>query len=160
MKKSAAFHQTLTIDGAVPRVITSQTAEYALRVLAYMSTRDAGAPIRARDLSTHIGVPASYLSKIMRRLVEAGLLASQKGHGGGFRIAKPLSEIRFADVLSAVDEEVRPEGCAFGWEQCDENHPCPLHPFWKVLKDQFEAWARQHTLQDVQSAAGRTAPPP
>jgi Rrf2 family protein len=123
-----------------------------------MSRPGAAGTIRARDLSGEVDVPPSYLSKIMRRLVEAGLLASQKGHGGGFRIAKPLSEIRFADVLLAVDQEVRPEGCAFGWATCSELHPCPLHPFWKVLKDQFEHWAQEHTLQDVRD--GRTSGPP
>lgn len=130
-------------------MITSQTAEYALRVLAYMATHEGGEPVRARDLSKQVDIPPSYLSKIMRRLVEAGLLESQKGHGGGFRFARPLEEIHFADVLTAVDHDVRPQGCAFGWEACDEHHPCPLHPFWKVLKDQFENWARRHTLQDV-----------
>lgn len=139
-------------------MIGSQTAEYALRVLAYMSVQEADRLVRARDLSVEIEIPASYLSKIMRRLVEAGLLESQKGHGGGFKIARPLPEITFADILEAVDLEARPQGCVFGWKTCDERNPCPLHPFWKRLKDDMEDWARAHTLEDVRN--GTDAPPP
>ncbi len=130
-------------------MIGSQTAEYALRVMAYLSINGVGEPVRARDLAAKVEIPVSYLSKIMRRLVEAGLLHSRKGHGGGFTIARPLSEIRFADILEAVDQETRPQGCVFGWKTCGEENPCPLHPFWKLLKDDFEAWARMHTLKDV-----------
>jgi Rrf2 family protein len=133
-------------------MLGSQTAEYALRVLAYMSIENGGHPVRARDLSAKVDIPPSYLSKIMRRLVEAGLLDSQKGHGGGFRIAKPLSEIHFSDILEAVDRDVRPEGCVFGWKTCDANDPCPLHPFWKRLKDDVEDWAREYTLEDVKES--------
>lgn len=130
-------------------MIGSQTAAYALRILSYMSVRATGDPIPARDLSKAVDIPPFYLSKIMRRLVEAGLLHSKKGHGGGFTIARPLGEIQFADVLRAVEQDARPEGCVFGWDECSEEHPCPLHPFWKQLKDELAAWSRTHTLADV-----------
>lgn len=130
-------------------MIGSQTAEYALRVLAFMSMDSSNEPMRAHDLSRQLGIPSPYLSKIMRRLVEAGLLDSRKGHGGGFVFARPLSEIRFADILEAVDQEAPPQGCVFGWQTCDEDRPCPLHPFWKSLRDDFESWACAHSLEEV-----------
>ena len=127
----------------------TQTAEYALRALGHMATLPDGNAIRAQDLSHVTGIPIHYLSKIMRRLVEAGLLYSRKGHGGGFKFARPLAEIRFADVLNAVDYEVEPMSCVFGWGACNKDHPCPLHPFWKSLKDEFIHWAEHYTLADV-----------
>lgn len=39
----------------------------------------------------------------MRRLVVAGLIVSQKGHGGGFKFARPLNEIFFSDILNAIN---------------------------------------------------------
>jgi DNA-binding IscR family transcriptional regulator len=50
----------------------SQTAEYALRVLAYMATLPDNSPLRTRDIYEVTGIPPYYLSKIMRRLVTAG----------------------------------------------------------------------------------------
>jgi Rrf2 family protein len=127
----------------------SQTAEYALRVLAYMATLPDNSPLRTRDIYEVTEIPPHYLSKIMRRLVTAGLLVSQKGHGGGFVFAKPLKEIRFLDILTAVDYEVEPNKCFFGWGECSGENPCPLHTFWSELKDNFVEWAETHTLKDV-----------
>ena len=132
-------------------MIVTQTAQYALRVLAYMTTRPENEPVRSQDLSEETGIPSHYLSKIMRRLVEAGLLHSQKGHGGGFRFARPLDEIRFLDVLEAMDVEVEPKACVFGWGACSGDNPCPLHPFWSDLKTHFVDWAEQYTMADVKA---------
>ncbi len=129
----------------------TQTAEYALRALTHMATTESDVPYRAADLSEATGIPIHYLSKIMRRLVSAGLLESQKGHGGGFRFARSLKKIRFADVLEAVDYETEPSTCVFGWGECSPANPCPLHPFWSRLKDDFAEWAHAHTLDDVRT---------
>ena len=134
-------------------MILPQTAEYALRVLAFMATREEDAPFRARDLYPDTGIPLYYLSKIMRRLVEGGLLSSQKGHGGGFEFARPLSKISFSDVLTAVGYETQAGSCVFGWSECNEKDPCPLHPFWSDIKNNFLNWAETYTLADV-SAKG------
>ncbi len=116
-----------------------------------MATLPEDTPIRAQDLSEVTNIPLPYLSKIMRRLVEAGLLRSQKGHGGGFKLAQPLAEVRFVDVLNAIDYAVEPSSCVFGWGQCSSTNPCPLHPFWKNLKDEFTQWAEHYTLADVKA---------
>ena len=108
-------------------MLFSQTAEYALRAMAHLALLPAGSPVRSRDLSAATGIPSDYVSKVMRRMVRAGLLLSQKGHGGGFRLARPLGEIRFLDVLLAADERIDPRRCAFGWGACGEDEPCPLH---------------------------------
>ncbi len=127
----------------------TQTAEYALRVMALLAANPPDKPVRAKDLSEETGIPLHYLSKIMRRLVAAGLLNSQKGHGGGFILARPLSEIYFSDVLKAVNYDTEPAVCVFGWEECSEDKPCPLHFFWRDLKEYFSQWAEQHTLEEV-----------
>jgi Rrf2 family iron-sulfur cluster assembly transcriptional regulator len=126
-----------------------QTAEYALRAMVAVSLVEEDCPCRTKDISAAAGIPSHYLSKIMRRLVEAGLLASQKGHGGGFVLARPKTEIRFLDILRAVDYEVEQNVCAFGWNKCDPDHPCPLHPIWSKLKVGFLNWAESNTLADV-----------
>ena len=126
----------------------SRVAEYALRTAACLA-RSAPDRMRARDLSPRASVPQPYISKILRRLTAAGLLDSRKGHGGGFVLAKEPGEIRFIDILRAVDFEPAADHCLFGWPSCDESNPCPLHPEWKALKGAIEDWARTRTLADV-----------
>jgi Rrf2 family protein len=124
----------------------SRPAEYALRAMTYLARLDPPERIRTSDLAKAIDVPPSFLSKIMRRLTAHGILDAKKGHYGGFILAKPPGEIRFIDILRAVDFEPSVDHCIFGLRNCDANNPCPLHPEWSVLKDQIEQWARSYTL--------------
>jgi len=134
-------------------MILSQTAEYALRAMAWLTTVPVGKPMRVKDLSVATGIPSHYLSKVMRRLVVAGLLTSQKGQGGGFLLSKAPDEIRFIDILAAVDAySTTDERCAFGWGQCDAVHPCPLHGSWTRLNEQLRSWAEGTTLADIAKA--------
>lgn len=128
----------------------TQTAEYALRTMAQLAIDDDGEPVRAKDLAQTTGIPPHYLSKLLRKLVVAGLLKSEKGHGGGFKLAKKPSAIRFLDVLRAVDAPSTTPHCAFGWPRCSNEKPCPLHPVWVQLSESFEAWAERRTLADLQ----------
>ncbi len=105
--------------------------------------------MRVKDLSVSTGIPSHYLSKVMRRLVLAGLLTSQKGQGGGFLLSKAPHEISFIEILTAVDAYSTDGRCAFGWGQCDAIHPCPLHGSWSQLKEQLRSWAEGTSLADV-----------
>jgi len=133
-------------------MVLSQTAEYALRAMASLATVPDGRPVRASDLSRATGIPSHYLSKILRRLVIADLLVSQKGQGGGFSLARPPEEIRFLDILEAVDALPQKDRCAFGWGDCSDTHPCPLHESWSKLSDHLHAWARENTLAGLAEA--------
>ncbi len=135
-----------------------QTAEYALRAMTYIANLREGDSVRARDLGRAIGVPAPYLSKLLRRMVVAHLLTSRKGHGGGFALAQPPTFIRFLDVLSASDYDINPKHCAFGWGSCNPNNPCPMHPTWTKLNDALCTWAATTTLADVMTGQGLPAP--
>ncbi|MCC6664181.1 MAG: Rrf2 family transcriptional regulator [Polyangiaceae bacterium] len=141
-------------DGIAP---VSQSAEYALRVMTCLARGDQIART-ATDLAAEASVPVHYLSKVLRRLVAAGLLSSQKGHGGGFVLARPASKIRFADVLGAMGEAPVGGRCAFGWGKCDAKNPCPLHPAWSALSDALQSWAGDTTLADVAAAATHKRP--
>ncbi len=134
-------------------MIVSQTAEYALRAMAWLATVPRGEPIRATDLSTSTGIPPHYLSKVLRRLVLADLLVSQKGQGGGFMLARPAAEIPFIEILSAVDAYPTEGRCAFGWGTCDDAHPCPLHGVWSRLNDHIHEWASSTNLQEIADGA-------
>ena len=131
----------------------SQTAEYAIRAMSAIATLPEGIKIRSTDLGRATGIPAPYLSKILRRLVLAGLLVSQKGQGGGFTLACPAAEIPFIDILNAVDAFPADGRCAFGWGSCDQLSPCPLHGAWSRLNHQLRDWANDTNLAEVATAA-------
>ncbi len=127
----------------------SQTAEYALRAMACIVLKKDNRPVSSKVLARATGIPSHYLSKIMRKMVEAGLVASQKGHGGGFKLAKAPEKITFKMILETVDYRIEPDSCVFGWDECNNEEPCPLHNTWSHLKNSFQWWSENMTLQDV-----------
>ncbi len=127
----------------------TRTAEYSLRAMAHLALMNRGATIRAQELSQATAIPVAYLSKVMRRMVVAGLVTSQKGHGGGFALARPAKKVRFSDVLAAAGVDSKDTDCAFGFDKCSARSPCPLHFAWKDLGDRFHSWAHETSLGDV-----------
>ena len=127
----------------------NQTAQYALRAMMALATLPRNESIAGRDLSRSTGIPAAYLSKIMRRLATAGLVRSRKGHGGGFRLSRGLSRIKLRDVIEAAGGALERDVCIFGNGRCDPQAPCPLHNSWSELNEAFHTWARRTTLQDL-----------
>ncbi len=130
-------------------MLLPQTAEYALRAMAWLALQGEGAAVPGKELSTATGIPSHYLSKILRRMVVSGLLNSRKGHGGGFSLARPPAQITFCDILDAVDAAPTSGRCAFGWGRCDDANPCPLHHSWSRISSEFHHWAVTGTLADV-----------
>lgn len=129
-------------------MLLNLTAVYGLRALATLATLAPGASLNAADLADRTHVPQQYLSKVMRKLVLAKLVRSQRGHGGGFQLHRAPAEITVADALHALDLEVGP-GCAFGFEACDPANPCPLHPLWSQLQQSLQQWTGGSTFADL-----------
>ena len=125
------------------------TGEYALRAMICLAAMPPGEWMPAHDLAAQAHVPSAFLSKVLRRLVQGGLLEAQKGHHGGFRLARPPGSIRVMEVMEAVDIGFLSAHCAFGFAQCNAAAPCPLHDMYRDLQQMCRMWARAHTLQDV-----------
>jgi Rrf2 family protein len=134
-------------------MLLSQTAEYALRAMAWLAMAGESKPVRAADLARATGIPTYYVSKVLRRLVLADLLESQKGQGGGFSLSRAPREISFINILSAVDAFPTQGRCAFGWGQCDATDPCPLHNSWSQLDDRIRDWAAGTSLGEIANLA-------
>lgn len=135
----------------------SNTAEYALRAMTMLALEAGGGAINARDLSGKTRVPVHYLNKIMNRLVEAGLVTSAKGHGGGFRLGRTPSRISYLDILKVMGYNFETRQCVFGWEACRNDRPCPMHESWSKANDNFVAWARETTLASLRRSPSAAA---
>ena len=76
---------------------------YALHAVEYLAARGAGPPVASHRIAEARGVPERFLLKVLKPLVTAGVLRSLKGPNGGFRLARPASQVTLLEVVEAVD---------------------------------------------------------
>ena len=136
----------------------ARSVEYALRVMAYVALHADDHRLSSKDIGKEINVPQAYLSKILRRMVAGGLLESNKGHGGGFVLARPPSKIKLVDVFEAMEQDTSPKRCVFGLSVCSSANPCVLHHRWDALNSQFQNWSRNTSLEDIRQDVLNIAP--
>ena len=84
----------------------STRGRYAMVALADLALQPGGALASLTAVSRRQDISLAYLEQLFVKLRRAGLVESVRGPGGGYRLARPASEIRVADVLAAVDESV------------------------------------------------------
>ncbi|GAB4086659.1 RrF2 family transcriptional regulator [Myceligenerans cantabricum] len=81
----------------------SARADYAVRAAAELAAADHHAPVRAEALASAQGIPYRFLEGILSDLRRDGLVVSQRGAGGGYRLARSPEKVTIADVIRAVD---------------------------------------------------------
>jgi len=106
-------------------MMISQSAEYALRAVVWLAGHEDGNLGTAR-IAEAVRVPAGYLAKVMQKLARAGLVVSEPGRSGGFRLIRPADEISVLEVVDAVDPIRLIEGCPLEIAS-HEGRLCPLH---------------------------------
>ena len=109
----------------VSSMMISQTAEYALRAVVWLAIepdKALGTPRIARATK----VPQGYLSRVLQSLARAGLVTSNPGRSGGFRLTRSPKDISVLDVVNAVDPIRRIERCPLDIDDHGLNL-CPLH---------------------------------
>jgi Rrf2 family protein len=134
----------------------SRTAEYAVRaVLALAGTED-GRSRPANEIADELGVPRNYLSKVLNRLAKRGLLVSERGPRGGFRLAQPGSAIVLADVVAEFDDPSPSGRCVLGGRTCDPARPCGAHERWNEWSQSMARQMGDTTVADFVSGSGGT----
>jgi Rrf2 family iron-sulfur cluster assembly transcriptional regulator len=113
----------------------SITSQYALRALSHLAAQP-GEAVLGRDLAESVEIPANYLSKVLLTLRNAGLVATARGSGGGYRLDKPANKIHLIDVVELFEEISRTKPpCFLGRSRaCSEATPCTAHAAWRGLQ--------------------------
>jgi Rrf2 family protein len=105
-------------------------------------------PLSAIAERQHISL--AYLEQLFASLRRAGLVESERGRTGGYRLGRPAERIAVAEIMRAVEEEIRMTRCA-GEDAapCIPGRRCLTHGLWDALGEQI-AWFLEHvTLEEV-----------
>ena len=103
----------------------TQTAEYALRAVVWLAQHP-GEPQTKNQIAAATQVPSSYLPKVFQPLVRGGLIAGQRGIGGGYSLVKDPAEMTLLEVINQVDPIQRIESCPLALKS-HSTKLCPLH---------------------------------
>jgi Rrf2 family protein len=107
----------------------SKTTEYALRILSYMSSHDAGL-YSAELLFSELHIPKKYLQRLLTDLSKSGFIKSIRGRNGGFTFARDIHSIFLAEIINATEGINWAPKCFFGFNECALENPCVIHTLW------------------------------
>jgi len=137
--------------------VIRQNTSYALRALLHMATADQQDAFSAEQLAQVAGTTTDFMQKIMQSLRQAGIVTSQRGPSGGFRLARPPETIALLDVIVAVQGPIAISRCALGLDLCDRSPLCPLRGAWTQAQQLIEQSLSQTTLAQVVASASVAA---
>jgi Rrf2 family iron-sulfur cluster assembly transcriptional regulator len=130
----------------------STRGRYAVMAMADLAGHlEGGRPVPLAEISVRQGISLSYLEQLFGKLRRGGLVASARGPGGGYRLARPAAETRVADIIVAVDEPIKATRCESGNSMgcLGKNGRCLTHDLWEELGRQIEVFLESVTLADV-----------
>lgn len=101
---------------------------YALRSVLYIALNSHDKPnLRVREIASQLEVPQHFLGKIMKKLVQTGVLNSAKGPHGGFALNDRTLCVSLLELATITNSITKADDCILRLDKCDSSHPCPLH---------------------------------
>src|SRR5690625_3821198 len=112
----------------------NRLTDYAVVVLAQMANGE-GRVRTASQLSEDIGVPLPTVAKVLNALTRDGLVVSQRGVGGGYRLGAPPERITVAAIVQALEGPIALTACVDGQSgNCESEALCPMRGNWADRK--------------------------
>ena len=149
----------------------STRGRYAVMALADLATQQTigcvCGPVCLAEIASRQQLSLAYLEQLFGKLRRAGLVASARGPGGGYRLARPSDRISIADIVAAVQEPTHATRCETGAGGCmagpvvgAPGERCQTHDLWYELGLQISLFLQGVTLADVVSrrVRGRAVP--
>jgi Rrf2 family protein len=131
----------------------SAKVDYAVRAMCEIAAHQADVPLKAEQISSAQEIPLSFLENILVDLRRAGLVRSLRGQVGGYRMARPASEVTIADIIRAVEgpladvRGLRPEHLAF------TGSATALRDVWLATRVGLRRVLERITIADVVAGA-------
>lgn len=121
---------------------------YAVTAMLDLALHSVRNPITLSDISERQSLSLSYLEQLFARLKKNNLVASTRGPGGGYQLAKAPENIKVAEVIMAVDEPIDATGCK-GTKKCQKGSMCLAHNLWLDLSESIYNYLNNISLAEV-----------
>ena len=124
---------------------------YAVMALADLAKFNSSNPVSLRDISLRQGISLDFLEQIFAKLKKHNIVKSIRGSNGGYILNKNPFEIKIANILNAVDEEVKTVQCKKDSKKGCNNKTskCITHNLWDELEEHINHFFEQKNLKDL-----------
>lgn len=137
----------------------SKLTDYATVLLGHLAQRpDALRSATELAEAAHLELPT--VSKVLKLLGAAGLVASQRGVAGGYRLARPAVDITVAQIVQAIDGPIGMTECSAHVGQCSHESHCAVRTPWQRISRAIERALADMTLADMLGGLPPVPPPP
>lgn len=131
-------------------MLVSSKGRYALRLMIYIAAfGEREGRIALRTVSEREGISLKYLEQLVRPLLQAGLLTSVRGKGGGYELARPASEMTAGEILRAAEGDTAAVACEGIEGGCGRSDLCSTVRFWTGLEAAIDDYVEGVTLADL-----------
>ncbi|NNK62209.1 MAG: Rrf2 family transcriptional regulator [Gemmatimonadetes bacterium] len=135
----------------------TRTAGYALSAALAVAERGGETrSVSATELANTLEIPSNYLAKILHALARDGILISERGRTGGFRLARAPETIRLLDVVQGFDDLGRERQCLLGRGECTDVGGCPAHRDWVKASAPAFHFFESRSLADLMNRQATT----
>ena len=124
---------------------------YAVMALADLAKFNSVNPVSLRDISLRQGISLDFLEQIFSKLKKNNIVKSIRGTNGGYILSDDPAEIKLANILNAVDEEVKTVQCKKESKKgCNgKTSKCITHNLWDELEIHINQFFEQKNLKDL-----------
>lgn len=134
----------------------STKGRYALRLMVDIALHSGGEFVTLKDISKRQNISLKYLEQIVPQLTRSGMLKSNRGPQGGYRLAKSVTEYTAGDILRVTEGSLAPVSCTEGCDgDCDMYDICPTADFWNQVYNAILSVVDNTTLEDLAEQAKR-----
>src|SRR6476661_2015968 len=140
-------------------MIFTTKAEYGVRLLVELGRQGSQSPVSLKAIAEAEGLPLAYLERIVALLKKAGLVESQRGAHGGYRLARPAEEITMDQAVLALEGVVAPMSCfvddsvdrkgVLCSHHEDAGHGCATKLLWTRVQGGMVEAMRRTTLAEL-----------
>ena len=131
----------------------SAQEEYGLRCLLRLAAAGDGASMTIPEISAKEGISIPYVAKMMRILRDGGLVTSERGQSGGYRLAQDSGEISAAMALAVLGgrfyEGQFCEKFSGNEEECTHSTNCSIRSLWRAVQTAVDQVLTQTTIKDL-----------
>lgn len=127
----------------------STKAQYAVRAMVSLNLYGEEGPVSIKDISARESISLTYLEQLFVKLRRGEIVTSVRGPGGGYRLARPATDIRVDQIIDSVEETLVPVACMDQAGQCVCDDHCVTHTVWQGLGDRIRQFLGSITLDDL-----------